>query len=131
VPARDFEGQLAACDRKLAQYRAALDAGADAASLARWITETEAERAMLRLQARQTSPKKGMSPDEIASIVNGLADLLAVLRDAAPADKTEIYSQLGLRLIYQPDGTEPVVRTEVSIMSAGQHWSFERVRGGT
>lgn len=27
--------------------------------------------------------------------------LLVVLRDARPADKTEIYSRLGLRLIYQ------------------------------
>ncbi|HEY6314449.1 MAG TPA: hypothetical protein VIY52_27140 [Streptosporangiaceae bacterium] len=72
-----------------------------------------------------------MSPDEIASVVNGLADLLLVLHDAEPADKTEIYSRLGLRLTYQPDGPEPVVRTEVSIMSAGHHWSFERVRGPT
>jgi site-specific DNA recombinase len=117
--------------RKLAQYRAALDAGADPASIARWITETEAERARLKLQARRAAPKQAMSPDEIASIVNGLANLLVVLRDAEPADKTEIYSRLGLRLTYQPDGREPVVRTEVNIMSAGQHWSFERVRGGT
>jgi site-specific DNA recombinase len=130
TPACDFESQLADCDRKLAQYRAALDAGADPASLARWITETEAERARLRLQARQNAPKQAMSTDEIASVVNGLADLLVVLRGAEPADKTEIYSRLGLRLTYQPDGPEPVVRTEASVMSAGQHWSFERVRGG-
>jgi hypothetical protein len=71
-----------------------------------------------------------MSTDEIASVVNGLADLLVVLRDAEPADKTDIYARLGLRLTYQPDGPEPVVRTEVSVMSAGKHWSSERVRGG-
>jgi site-specific DNA recombinase len=72
-----------------------------------------------------------MSRDEIASVVNGLSDLLAALRDADPADKAEIYSQLGLRLTYEPDGPEPIVRTEVSVVKAGQHWSFERVRGGT
>jgi site-specific DNA recombinase len=135
IPARlagaQHELELAACDRKLAQYRAALDAGADPASIAKWITETEAERARLRIQAREAAPQQGMSRDEIASIVNGLADLLAALRDAEPTDKAEIYSQLGLRLTYEPDGPEPIVRTEVNVVRAGQHWSFERVRGGT
>jgi site-specific DNA recombinase len=70
-----------------------------------------------------------MSKDEIASIVNGLADLLAVLRDADPTDKSEIYSQLGLGLAYEP--ADLTVRTEVNVVRAGQHWSFERVRGGT
>ena len=34
----------AACDRKLSQYRAALDAGADPTVLPGWITRTQAER---------------------------------------------------------------------------------------
>jgi hypothetical protein len=55
-----------------------------------------------------------------------LADVLAVLRDADPADKAEIYTQLGLRLTYQPSGR--LVRTEVHIGPA-QHWQFESVRG--
>jgi hypothetical protein len=68
-----------------------------------------------------------MSRDEIASIVSTLADVLAVLRDADPADKAEIYTQLGLRLTYQPSGR--LVRIEVHIAPA-QHWQFESVRGG-
>jgi site-specific DNA recombinase len=77
------ELELAACDRRLAQYRAAPDAGADPASIAWWITEAEAERARIRIQARESAPKQGMSRDEIASIVNGLADLLAALQRVA------------------------------------------------
>jgi site-specific DNA recombinase len=69
-----------------------------------------------------------MSRDEIASIVSTLADVLAVLRDADPADKAEIYTQLGLRLTYHP--ADQTVRTEVHI-SPAQHWQFESVRGGT
>ena len=38
-------GKIAECDRKLAQYRAALDAGANPATVAAWIAETEAEKA--------------------------------------------------------------------------------------
>jgi hypothetical protein len=86
---------------------------ADPASIARWITETEAERARLKLQGRQTAPEQAMSPDEIASIVSGLADLLVMLRVAEPADKTDIYSCLGLRLTYQLDGPESIVRTQI------------------
>jgi site-specific DNA recombinase len=40
-----IHAKIAECDRKLIQYRATLDAGADPATVARWITETEAERA--------------------------------------------------------------------------------------
>ena len=41
-----------------------------------------------------------MSRDEISSVVTALSDLLAVLRAADPADKAQIYTQLGLRLTY-------------------------------
>jgi hypothetical protein len=44
-----MEADTPGCHRraeKLDQYRASLDAGADPVSVARWITETEAERAM-------------------------------------------------------------------------------------
>ncbi|MEO3772166.1 hypothetical protein [Micromonospora sp. B9E7] len=38
------QATIAACDAKLAQYRAALDAGADPALVTGWITQTQAER---------------------------------------------------------------------------------------
>jgi len=41
----EINAQIAECDRKLTQYRAALDAGGDPAIVAGWITETEAQRA--------------------------------------------------------------------------------------
>ena len=125
-----IDTQIADCDRKLAQYRAALDAGADPATVARWITETEAERARHKAAKRAATPQPAatsMSRDEMASIVSALADVLTVLRDADPADKAEIYTQLGLRLTYQP--SDRLVRTEVHIAPA-QHWQFESVRGG-
>jgi hypothetical protein len=37
-------------------------------------------------------------------LVTALSDLLTVLRRADPADKAEIYTQLGLRLTYEPSG---------------------------
>jgi hypothetical protein len=44
--------RVAEGDRKLNQYRAACHAGASPATVARWIAETEAEKA--RLQASQS-----------------------------------------------------------------------------
>jgi hypothetical protein len=129
TPADGVEEQIAACDRRLAQYRAALDAGADPASVAKWITETEAQRARLRPLARQDGPRPSMTREEIESVVTALADMLGVLRDAEPADKADIYARLGLKLTYQP--ADQVVRTEVNLLSVAQHWSFESVRGGT
>ena len=128
--AAEVDGQIAGCDRKLAQYRAALDAGAEPATVARWITETEAERARYQAVKRAAAPQlvpAAMSRDEIASVVNALSDALVVLRSADPADKAQIYAGLGLRLIYQPG--ERLVRTEVHV-SPAQHWQFESVRGG-
>jgi Protein of unknown function (DUF2637) len=43
-PEDDAEAKIAECDQKPAQYRAELDAGADPATVAAWIAETEAEK---------------------------------------------------------------------------------------
>jgi site-specific DNA recombinase len=79
----------------LDQYRATLDAGADPATVARWITETEAERAKYQALKRAAPPQAtlAMSREEVASVVSALSDLLIVLRSADPADKAEIYTR--------------------------------------
>ena len=93
--------------------------------MARWITETEAERAKHQATKRATPQRAApsMSRDEIESIVTALSDLLTVLRRADPADKAEIYTQLGLRLTCQP--SDRTIHAEARI-SPAQHWQFER-----
>lgn len=44
-----------------------------------------------------------MSHIEITRLVRTLGDIVTVLNHADPADKAEVYRQLGLRLIYHPD----------------------------
>ena len=56
-PDGEAAARIAVCDRKLAGYRAALDAGGDPATISRWITETTAERA--RLVARRARRHHG------------------------------------------------------------------------
>jgi len=124
----EAEARIAECDRKLDRYRATLDAGGDPLVVARWITEAEAERARYQAAKRPKPPRAAMTRDEIAALVTAFAQILTVLRDADPADKAEIYTQLGLRLIYRP--SDRTVRAEAHI-GPDQHWQFESVRGGT
>jgi hypothetical protein len=51
-----------------------------------------------------------MTREQITSVVSALSELLAVLRNARPEDKAAIYSELGLKLVYEPEGQ--LVRTE-------------------
>jgi len=119
--------KIAECARKLAQYRAALDAGASPATVATWIAETEAEKASYALAMRRTATRRPrMTEAEIKAIVDKFADIAAVLHDADPDDKAEVFRQLGLRLTYHPG--RQLVEAEVEIP---QHWQSDSVRGGT
>lgn len=100
IAAAGLRKQLADCERKLAQYRALLDEGADAATVAGWMREVEAERIAVQAKLRSSSGRQAMSPEEITAIVTALGDLVKVLADADSADKMKIYQQLGLRLTY-------------------------------
>jgi site-specific DNA recombinase len=126
----DDEGiarKIAECDRKLASYRAALDAGANPATVAAWIAETEAEKASYVLVIRKpAATRHRMTEAEIKAIVEKLADIAQVLADADPDDKAEIFRQLGLKLTYQP--SRQVVEAEIR---KPDRWQFDGVRGGT
>ncbi len=91
--------EIAECDAKLRQHRAALEAGADPVLVTNWMKETQAKRAAA--EARLSKPTGcRMTRDEIANLVKALGDLMQVLKYAEPADKTEVYGRLGLTLTY-------------------------------
>ena len=130
--ADEQHGRLAACDAKLAKYRAALEAGADPETVGEWIAQVKAERAAITAAAaaaRTTAePARRLSEQEIADIVQALGDMRTVIQAADPADKARIYKELGLRLTYQPGKHE--IRAQISLgpdISGVMHG----VRGGT
>lgn len=92
--------QLTDCDRKLSQYRALLDEGADATVVAGWMREVETQRIGVQARLRSVAGQQPMSPEEITAIVTALGDLVKVLNDADPLDKMKIYKELGLHLTY-------------------------------
>jgi hypothetical protein len=121
--------KIAECDRKLAQYRAALDAGANPATVAAWIAETEAEKATYALVTRRPDaprPRPRMTEQEIRAVVDKLADIARILSEADPNDKSEIFRKLGLKLTYHPG--RRIVEAKIEPAPLG---FFESVRGRT
>jgi len=67
-----------------------------------------------------------MAGEQIKIIVERFASVAAVIRDADPADKAEIYRGLNLILTYQPEAQ--TVRAQVHL-SADSHGVMVGVRG--
>ena len=68
-----------------------------------------------------------MTRGQISELVTRLGDIITVLRDADPADRAEIYQQLGLRLTYHPG--QQTVRVQAQPDADG-YGEMGRVRGG-
>jgi len=111
---------IRAAAQNLAQYRATLDAGGDPAIVGPWITETQARKlaAEARLRALEgTRPRQDhgrMTKEEITAIVDTITSLMTVIRNADPHDKSELYSQLGLHLTYNPGPRTVTARAELA-----------------
>jgi hypothetical protein len=129
--------EIAACERQLAQYRAALDNGGDPTVVSGWITETQAHKLTTEARLRThhaTGPAPGrMSSQEIAAVVDTITGLMAVLHRAGPADKTEIYTALGLRLTYHPGPRTVTARAEIgqTCTKGSRQVRHGAARGGT
>jgi hypothetical protein len=94
--------RIAEYDAEISQYRESLKAGGDPAVVGPWIAETQAKKVAAQAEIRAATGQRRMTPDDLAAIVAALGDLVPVVHDADPADKAEIYTQLGLTLTCQP-----------------------------
>lgn len=123
--------QLSDANTKLTRHKAALEAGADPTIVAGWISEVEAERRRALAVLNQPRPQAAaqhLTRDQIHDLVTRLGDIVGVLREADPADRAEVYQQLGLRLTYDPGNQK--VRVQ-AVPDADSYGVMVRVRGGT
>ncbi|WP_433731914.1 hypothetical protein ACQP2Y_12270 [Actinoplanes sp. CA-051413] len=121
--ARQASTGLAACDKKLASYRAALDAGADPAVVTTWITQTQNERQRIERLLAATpllESRPRLTRDQITAIVQQVGELTTVLAGADPADRAEVYRQLGLKLTYHPEQQKPAYRHSLTRTHMGK-----------
>lgn len=110
-------------------------AGRDPTVISQWIAETQATHARAEADLRNAThgTDSRMTRDEIARLVRSISDLAAVIRQADPEDKAEIYHQLGLRLTYTPwppdhrgrDRPHPAIAGQRRIPTAPEKpWGF-------
>ncbi|WP_078971264.1 recombinase family protein [Streptomyces chattanoogensis] len=88
------------CNRRITQYRAALDAGADPQLATEWINQTQSEKAAAQqdlLAATAVEPDI-LTADQIRSMVTELGAMTDRLLAAAPERKRPIYEDFGLTL---------------------------------
>jgi site-specific DNA recombinase len=114
--------EIADCDASLRRHRAALEAGASPEIVTAWINETQAKRAAAEARLRhQSTGRRRMTREEITNVIKALGDLMTVLSEADPADKAEVYQQLGLTLTYDPAAKRVQVEARPgSIMYVGK-----------
>ncbi|WP_205719238.1 recombinase family protein [Actinomadura geliboluensis] len=100
--ATQLRKQLATCDQRLNQYRAALNAGADAVQVAAWINETEQERARLKGELDAIPADQTVTSDGLAELLQQTGELARAVVHACPDDKADLYAKLGLKMTYYP-----------------------------
>ena len=107
--------EIAESDRRMLGYRAALDAGADPAVVARWTREEQARKAdaEARLRKAPAAPQP-TSRDELRSILVAASKLIRMLAEAEPERRARIYAALGVRLTYHPDCRKVVVESALA-----------------
>ncbi|MER7544782.1 recombinase family protein [Spirillospora sp. NPDC127506] len=131
--AEQARSKIKECDIKLERHRAALEAGGHSETIARWIAETEAQKAAAEAQLRQARKQRRsyLSQEEIADVVQRVDDLRAAIPNAEPVEKQKLYEQLGLKMTYCPEREE--VRVEINFNPDLDSYRgvTGRVRGGT
>jgi site-specific DNA recombinase len=117
--------QLADCDRRLARYRAALEAGTDPAIVGQWIAEVTATRQAAEAALRQleTAPEP-LSPDAIEAVLKEVGGLVDALEKADPVLRAQLYEELGIKGTYDPHARVVAVRADFRRRTV-------RVGGGT
>ena len=98
----ELSKKIAGCDRKQAQYRAALDAGGDPIEISGWINDEKKKRAGFEEEFKAVSRGGRLEHDEIVKIIEKIGDLTVAINRADPADKAELYREIGLKMVYFP-----------------------------
>ena len=119
--------KIAECDKHLAKYRTALEAGTDPVLVGQWIKEVQAERfGAERDLASTASTEKPLTEAEIRALVTSQRKVLRALAKATPAQRARLYGEvMGLRITYDP--AEPACVT----VEARPACVNARVGGGT
>ncbi|WP_370026309.1 recombinase family protein [Planotetraspora sp. GP83] len=121
--------RIAECDRKLNQYRAALDAGGDPVVISEWIKQIQGERAGALAMMREADSKPTVTRDQLARTIENLGDIVKTLQDGSAEKRSTVYRSIGLKAVYDPETQK--VRASIDLAPSDPHWDLVGVRGGT
>ncbi|MET8956036.1 recombinase family protein [Streptomyces sp. NPDC004533] len=112
------------CERRLARYQSALEAGPDPAVVTQWINEAQADKetARKRLDAPPAAARKKETPltaDQIGEITERLGDIAQRVHAVDAEKKGPLYEALGITISYEHAPRAATVRSRPS--SAYRH----------
>lgn len=95
--------RVARCEERIQRHLDALEAGADAPTIAQRINAIQAERAVAQRVIEGHRPRSELSRTDLHSLLTGVSDWVAALDRLTPGEKQELYGELGLTLTYEPE----------------------------
>jgi site-specific DNA recombinase len=105
---------VADCERRLARYRAALEAGTDPTVVGQWIAEVTATRQATETSLRQLdAAPEPLSPGAIRAALEEVGGLAAALDGADPVLRAQLYEELGIEGTYDPAARVVAVRADL------------------
>ena len=111
------------CDRSIERYRAAIVSGVDATLVASWIADAKGERLRAEQTLATAIPAPVPTAAEIRNLIDELGEIAAALGEADPAAKAQMYADLGIRMVLDPESRRVAVTATPC--------TTERVGGGT
>ena len=98
------EAAIRDCDRKVENYRQALDAGAEPTIVAEWIRQATRERAASEVLLREAELRatKTVTAAELRTQVEAIGGFLPLLESSDPSLKRQFYEEVGLEGVYDP-----------------------------
>jgi site-specific DNA recombinase len=105
---------LADCQRRLDRYRAALEAGTDPAIVQQWIAEVTATRTAAEVQLRDSHiAPDGLTPDQVRVLLEQAGGWSRPSTAATQHYAPELYEELGINGVYDPDRHTVHVQVEL------------------
>ncbi|MEU9479534.1 hypothetical protein [Streptomyces sp. NPDC048191] len=107
------------CERRLARYQAALDAGVHPTVVTQWINEAQRDKdaAQKKLDAHPAVHRKKQSPldaRQIGEITESFGDIAQRMQTAAVEKKGPLYDALGITIRYEHETRTTTVRSRPS-----------------
>jgi hypothetical protein len=116
--------RLAEIDKAISNLVTAIEAGTDPAVINPRLAELRAEREVVTHQLANLDSLDRLSQTDIEALLAELGGLGFVLDEATPPEKTSIYHDLGLHLVYHPADKAVVATADLGRV-------LSRVGGGT